>query len=120
MWKQINPNPCGRFVGDCVIRACSILLDQSWERTYLELCATGFFECDMPSSNHVWGVYLEKKGFDCYPMRSGSIRTVSQELKHGRYLLATGEHVVAVIDGDYYDAWDSGDEYPIFIWKERS
>jgi hypothetical protein len=24
--------------------------------------------------------------------------------------VGTGTHVVAVIDGDYYDAWDSGNE----------
>lgn len=119
MWKQVNPNPCGRYVGDCVVRACSILLNQSWEQTYLELCITGFEECDMPSANHVWGKYLEKKGYECNPIKGRNIADVASELKRGRYLLATGEHVVAVIDGDYYDAWDSGNEFPIYIWKER-
>jgi hypothetical protein len=28
----------------------------------------------------------------------------------GSFLVGTGTHVVAVIDGDYYDAWDSGNE----------
>jgi len=118
MWIQTNPNPCGRFVGDCVIRACSIVLDQSWEQTYLELCVTGLEECDMPSANHVWGRYLEKKGFESIPIKGGNIADVARQI-HGRCILATGEHVVAVIDGNYYDAWDSGGEYPIYIWKEK-
>jgi hypothetical protein len=35
-------------------------------------------------------------------------------------MLATGTHVVAVIDGNYYDTWDSGDEVPIALWKKEN
>jgi hypothetical protein len=35
----------------------------------------------------------------------------------GIYIIGTGNHAVAVIDGDYYDSWDSGDEIPSFFWK---
>ena len=38
----------------------------------------------------------------------------------GRYLLAIGTHVVTVIDGDYYDTWDSGQEIPIYYFKRRN
>lgn len=120
MWKQINPNPCGRYVGDCVVRALSIALNHSWKETYLSLCITGFVECDMPSANHVWGKYLEENGYYC--QRVDGWRTVRQwadALADGNYILATGSHVIAVMDGDYYDAWDSGNEIPIEIWKER-
>jgi hypothetical protein len=24
-----------------------------------------------------------------------------------------------VIDGDWYDSWDSGNEVPTYFWKER-
>lgn len=36
----------------------------------------------------------------------------------GRYLLALDQHVVAVVDGDYYDTWDSGNEIPIYYWMK--
>ena len=78
---------------------------------------------DMPSSNHVWGAYLMSKGFerhiipntcpDCY-----TVKDFCEEHPEGTYILATGSHVVAVIDGDYYDTWDSGDEIPIYFWEE--
>ena len=43
------------------------------------------------------------------------------EHPRGLFLLATGSHVVAVENGDYYDAWDSGNEVPIYYWEyERS
>jgi hypothetical protein len=38
----------------------------------------------------------------------------------GDYLLGTGSHVVAVLDGNYYDTWDSGSEVPIYYFKRRN
>lgn len=117
-----NPNPKGSYVGDCVIRALSKILDMDWERTYVELALQGFLMSDMPSSNHVWGSYLQGKGFqrhvipntcpDCY-----TVRDFCRDNPIGEYVLATGTHVVAVKNGDYYDSWDSGSEVPIYFWR---
>ena len=125
MFKYANPNPCKELVGDCVIRALSILLEQSWAQTYDDLCFQGKMMCDMPSSNEVWSEYLYKRGFKrriipdtcpaCY-----TIRRFCQDNPTGEFLLATGSHVVAVIDGDYYDTWDSGQEVPIYYFKRRN
>lgn len=116
-----NPNPNGAYVGDCVIRALSIALGQSWQQTYIELTIQGLVLCDMPSSNKVWGELLKSYGFhrhvipdtcpDCY-----TIRDFAGEYFKGTYIVGTGSHVVAVIDGNYYDTWDSGDETPIYYW----
>lgn len=124
-FKYTNPNPDKNLVGDCVIRAISIANEQDWERTYVELALQGFMMHDMPSSNHVWGTYLHAKGFNRYiiPNTCPNCYTVSEFCKDnpdGEYILATGSHVIAVISGDYYDTWDSGDETPIYYWcKER-
>jgi len=119
-----NPNPKGNYVGDCVIRAISKLLDNSWDKTYLDLCVEGFNLCDMPSSNVVWASYLLKNGCkkglipdncpNCY-----TIQDFCRDTNKGKYLLATGTHVVTVIDGNYYDSWDSGDEVPIYLFKKE-
>jgi hypothetical protein len=76
----------------------------------------------MPSSNHVWGQYLKEQGYrrKVLPEECPSCYTVKDfcgEYPHGRYLLATGSHVVAVVDGDYYDTWDSGDENPVYYFE---
>ena len=123
MFKNFNPNPNGAYVGDCVVRAICKALDYDWHRTYLDVCIQGYMMCDMPSSNHVWGAYLQKKGFtrsvipnncpDCY-----TVQDFCKENAEGIYILATGSHVVAVVDGDYYDTWDSGNEVPIYYWKK--
>ena len=123
MFKETNINPKGHYVGDCVVRAIATATDDKWEKAYVELAIQGFMMSDMPSSNHVWGSYLMSKGFerhiipntcpDCY-----TVKDFCEEHPEGTYILATGSHVVAVIDGDYYDTWDSGDEIPIYFWEE--
>ena len=124
MFKKTNPNPANNLVGDCVIRAISILTNEDWEYTFLELCIFAFSMHDMPSSNAVWGAYLIDLGYKRYviPNVCPACYTVRQFCKthtNGKYLLATGTHVVTVIDGDYYDTWDSGDEVPIYYFTKE-
>lgn len=122
MWHPANPNPCGIYVGDCVIRALSIALNKEWDKIYLDLCLLGFLECDMPNANHVWGKYLEDHGFISRTLSATSnatVRSFCLDHPRGLYILATGAHVVTVIDGQYYDAWDSGNERPIYVWEEK-
>lgn len=123
MFIKTNPNPKGSYVGDCVIRALAIALRRTWSDIYLDLSAHGLMLCDMPSSNRVWADYLDTKGYkryivpncpDCY-----TIRDFCGEHFKGTYILGTGSHVVAVIDGNYYDTWDSGDECPIYYWEKE-
>jgi hypothetical protein len=78
----------------------------------------------MPSANHVWGKYLRNKGFerkvipdscpDCY-----TVKDFCDDHPKGTYILAISGHVVTVIDGAYYDTWDSGDEIPIYYWQRK-
>lgn len=122
MWHPTNPNPCGVYVGDCVIRALAIALNKKWDSVYVDLCVLGFLECDMPNANHVWGKYLEQHGFSSRmlsPANNVTVQSFCDAHPHGLYVLTTGAHVVTVIDGEYYDAWDSGNERPIYIWEEK-
>lgn len=119
-----NPNPRGIKVGDCVIRGLTKLLGKTWDEVYTDVMVKGFEMKDMPSSNNVWGEYLRSKGFnrftipntcpDCY-----TVRQFCADNDQGLFLLATGAHVVAVENGRYFDAWDSGDEVPIYYWRKE-
>lgn len=125
MWIYRNPNPHNQLVGDCVVRAISILLDKSWEYAYDEITEQGRLMYDMPSSNRVWGQYLIENGFErkilpdtcpiCY-----SLHQFCFMHPKGEYLVATGSHVIAVIDGDYYDTWDSGYETVTYYFQRRN
>ena len=125
MYIYANPNPKRKTVGDCVVRGISIITDQSWSIVYKDLCDLGFKLYDMPSSNAVWSEYLFGKGFeriaipDTCPM-CYTIKEFCKDHPIGDYLLGTGSHVVAVLDGNYYDTWDSGSEVPIYYFKRRN
>ena len=124
MYVYFNPNPSGKKVGDCVIRGISKVTGQEWPETYMEICVKGYLMNDMPSSNSVWAAYLAEKGFkkevipdtcpDCY-----TVADFCEDHPAGTYILGTGTHVVAVEDGNYYDAWDSGQEVPIYVWERK-
>lgn len=124
MYIHVNPNPNGVYVEDCVVRAICIATDRTWDDVYLNICMQGFLMKNMPSVNNVWGTYLKSIGFvpyalptncpDCY-----TVRDFCAQNRSGIYILATGSHVVAVIDGNYCDAWDSGDEMPISVCRRE-
>jgi len=123
MYIYYNPNPEGRATGDCVIRAISKIMNQDWERTYVGVCLQGLLLHDMPDKNYVWSEYLYRQGFirDMIPNICPQCYTVKdfcRENPYGVFLLAIGDHVVAVEDGDYYDAWDSGNEVPLYYWRK--
>lgn len=121
-YSFFNENPAGKQVGDCAVRAISKALRQRWEETYIGLALQGLLMADLPNANAVWGAYLRGKGFtrvaipnscpDCY-----TVAKFAEDHSHGTYILALSNHVVCVIDGNYYDAWDSGNEIPLFYWE---
>lgn len=124
MFIQYNPNPVSNRVGDCVIRAISTVTNEDWDTVYIDLAIQGYLMKDMPSSNHVWATYLLNKGFErnvipdtcpeCY-----TVRDFCKEHPYGRYILATGSHVIATIHGDYLDTWNSGDEVVIYFFERK-
>lgn len=120
-WKNFNANPRKRRTGDCTIRAICTALGVDWYTTYFDVVIEGAVETDMPSTNRVWRKCLRRLGFkmclvddhgqDCY-----SVDDFCEDHPHGTYVLALDGHVVAVIEGEYYDTWPSGEEEVIYYW----
>ena len=122
MYIHANPNPNGMYVEDCVIRAIAIATNRSWNDIYIHICIEGYLMKNMPSVNKVWSNYLSSIGFVSYPVLDRcpdcyTVRDFCFDNPVGTFILATGSHVICAIDGDYYDAWDSGDELPIAVWR---
>ena len=124
MWIRWNPNPLAKYVGDCTIRAITKATGDCWEDIYCGIALYGFMMCDIPSSNAVWGAYLKKRGFkrrmlpnecpDCY-----TVEDFCEEHPLGTFVVAVNNHVLTVIDGNYYDSWDSGKENPIYYFERE-
>ena len=124
MWKEYSNNPVGRRVGDCSVRAISKALDMGWEAAYIALVINGLQMGDMPSSNSVIGSVLRQHGFrrmnlpdDC--PACFTVSEFAEENPKGVYVAGTGNHVVTIIDEDWYDSWDSGSEPIQFVWYRK-
>lgn len=123
-YVNYNANPDGNRVGDCTVRAISKVMNEDWDMIYTQLFLQGMMMKNMPTANSVWGAYLKSKGFkryiipndcpDCY-----TVDDFCRDHPEGRFILALSGHVVAVVDGCYYDSWDSGSECPSFYWQRK-
>lgn len=123
MLEFYNPNPVGRMVGDCAVRAVSKALDISWEDAYLRMCKNGFLMGDMPSSDTVWGAILREEGFkrsiipdscpQCY-----TAEDFANDNQKGTFVLGFGGHCVCIKDGIIFDSWDSSKEIPTYVWHK--
>lgn len=123
MWIKYNNNPQGKNVGDCVIRAIALFLNQDWDTTYIELAVKGYSMADLQSADNVWNAYLIDKGCNRHIVQSEcdeciTLRDFARIYSQGRYMVFVGEHVVTVIDGSYFDTWDSGDCTPIYFFTK--
>lgn len=117
MYINYNPNPCGKSVGDCVIRALTIALGESWDLVYLGLTIQGYMQCNWGSANEVWGAYLKSRGYEKHLIQEEcSVKDFAAAHQNGIYVLGTGDHVVATVDGNYCDAWDSGREIVLYYF----
>lgn len=124
MWVRFQPNPAGRNVGDCAVRAVAKALNISWEDAYAKIASNGYAMGDMPSSDSVWGSVLRQNGFyreaipnecpDCY-----TAKDFCKDNPYGIYVLGFGGHVATVVDGDLYDSWNSENEIPVYVWYRK-
>lgn len=124
MWIHYNPNPTGRSVGDCAIRAVAKALNTDWESAYIMVTDNGYAMGDMPSSDSVWGAVLRQNGFyrSAIPNRCPDCYTVDdfcRDNPRGTFVLGFGGHVATVVDGNLYDSWDSSRAIPIYVWYRK-
>ena len=124
MYVEYNPNPTGRMVGDCAVRAVARALDVDWETAYTMIAKNGFMMGDMPSSNSVWGAVLRQNNFIRKSIPSAFPDTYTAEdfaadNPEGVFVLGFGNHVATVVNGEIYDSWDSSKEVPQYYWYRK-
>lgn len=122
MYQFHNPNPKNFFTDDCNIRAISVAFNMTWDEAYVDLTTEGYILKDNPNSKRVVNSYLKGKGWirKVIPNTCPNCYTVKDFVKdnpYGTYILATENHLIPVINGIYYDIFDSGMESPIYYWE---
>lgn len=112
-----NANPKNRYGGDCVIRAISAALEQSWDETVKELTAVGIKYGLVCNDEKCYKKYLKQKGWIQHPQPrfSDNKKYTGKEFcdflkrfKNNKSIIAhigTG-HIVAIIDNKVNDIWD--------------
>lgn len=119
VYYQPNKKDLKDESGDCQIRALSKVLNIEWVDAFditipicRELQTYTIFDCNLKKAKEA----LAKIGFEYHGVsnKRGLIRpTVDEFAKDhptGRYIARVAHHVVAVVDGKYYDTWDSGNK----------
>lgn len=124
MYQYYQANPQGKTTDDCVLRAISKALDIDWETATVYLAVQQNRDADLYTRNYVWGNLLTRNGFtkhhlpdtcpDCY-----TIKDFCRDHAMGTFVLGTGDHAVTVVDGDYYDTFDSGDLIPVVYYRKE-
>lgn len=124
MWVKYNPNPSGRNVEDCAVRAISKALDTDWEHAFAMLVSNAYQMNDMPHADSVWGSVLRQHGFyrASIPNRCPNCYTAedfSRDHPKGIFVLSLNHHVATQVDGNHFDSWDSTMESPQYFWYKK-
>lgn len=124
VWKRFNPNPTGRRVEDCSIRAISAALDVSWDTASDMVYEMAKSMGTTTPDDAAWGAVLRRNGFyrEIIPNTCPECYTVAdfcRDHPRGVYVVKTSGHVVTVIDGQAWDTWDSTSEVPMYYWHRR-
>lgn len=124
-YYQPNKKDVKDEYGDCVIRSLTKVTGKEWLQVFEELLPYARELQCMPNGKPCYGTYLRDNGFEYHGIsnKKGSKRptvdSFTKENKEGTYLLRVARHCVAVVDGIYYDTWDSGDCCLYGYWKKK-
>lgn len=117
-WKEYNPNPKERNIGDCTLRSYCAAFDITWDQAF-------DIASQVAKENSTLIQYVADKvlleSFNCvvdekYNKKSvkGKDRITVNEFAmthpYGTYILHMRSHQVTVIDGLYWDSWDCGEK----------
>lgn len=121
---QINENPHKNLVDDCVIRAIATATGRTWDDVYLDLMIEGFTEKNYPNYNSIWWSYLVDRNWIRYLVKDTcplcyTLKDFVKDHKYGIYLVGDGSHVVAVVDGNYIDTYDSGNMSVLYYFRKE-
>lgn len=115
--------------GDCTVRALSKALDVTWIEAFdimIPYCRKYQIPNIFFTSLNLEKQIMQDLGFIYYGIsnKRGSHRPTIEEFakshKEGVYIANVANHEVAIVDGIYYDTWDSGHKSMYGYYKKES
>lgn len=110
--------------GDCVIRALTKVYNMKWIEVFDEIVKISRkmqvpFNCKPCYDKYIMDV--KKSEYKDISNGKGTKRHIvdifAKEHREGKYILRIEHHIVAVVDGKYYDTWDCGRKSLYGQWK---
>ena len=127
-FRFCNANPKGRKTGDCVIRAISAFMGESWETVYRALAEMGIKYGTMLNCPETYVRFLKSRGYEKKPMP----RTVCGTKYTGEqfcreiaepgtcYLVSMANHVTFIgPDCRIHDIWNCGEKCVGNYWARK-
>lgn len=124
-YYQPNKKDLKDEYGDCVIRSLTKAIDLDWREVFEELLPYARELQCMPNGKACYERYLKDKGFTYTGIsnkkgtKRPTVDSFAKAHKSGIYVLIVANHLVAVVDGMYYDTWDSGEKSLYGYWERR-
>ena len=117
-WKEFNPNPKQKKIGDCTLRAYCAAFNISWEEAFDIASEIAKENSSMIQyvSDKVLQEHFECTVDDKYnkkvikPKERVTVGEYATTHPYGIYVLGMRNHLVTLRNGEYWDSWDCGDK----------
>ena len=117
-WREYNPNPKERNIGDCTLRSYCAAFNISWDQAFD--IASRVAKENSSMIQYVADKVLTEE-FNCTVSEKYNKKTVKSKDRitvnefamthpYGTYILHVRQHQVTVKNGEYWDSWDSGEK----------
>lgn len=124
-FENYNANPRNKKTGDCVIRAISTALNETWAETYKELFEIGFKKGTLPNERATYKAYLKKKGYEMekQPRKANGTKYTIKEFfeqeadTKSTYIIHVRRHLTCIKKGVLLDTWNCGAYTMRNYWK---
>lgn len=124
IYYQPNKKQSSKGTSDCVIRALTKVMGKEWLEVFDDLTVIAREAQTMPNNKECYTKYLTDNNFKYTGIsnkkgtKRPTVYSFAKEHKNGTYFVVVANHVVAVVDGAYYDTWDSGECCLYGYWEK--
>lgn len=123
-FKECNPHPQRKLVGDCVKRACVIASEINYHdiaimlNRYKKETGSKKFNGNDNWKDFIINVLCGGDKGNMQHANHGNRYTVTDYAKNvvGKAIAQVSKHIVAIKNGCYYDTWDSGYKSIYKVW----